>query len=92
MNDYHYRDVYYEEPHVQAEFERLLQRVHEAEQKRSPLEERQRAASRSFESGQLSNADYRSADDAFIAANNAIAGARRAVDDFLKNNRNYKTR
>lgn len=92
MSDRAYRDLYFEEPHVQAEFERLVQRVRDAERQRAPIAERQRAAERADESGQISEPQYKSADDAYIAAGNAIAAAQRAVDDFLHQNRNYKSR
>jgi hypothetical protein len=92
MSDKAYRGIYYDEPHVQAEFERLVQRIRDAERARSPLADRQRAAERDAESGAISNAQFKSADAAYIAANNAIAAAQRAVDDFLRANKNYRTR
>jgi hypothetical protein len=91
-SDKAYRDIYYDEPHVQAEFERLVQRVRDAEQAREPAGNRQRQAARDAETGAISDAQYRSADDAFIAANNTIAAAQRAVDEFLRANRNYRTK
>jgi hypothetical protein len=91
-SDKAYRGIYYEQPHVQAEFERLLQGIRDAEQARAPLADRQRAAARELESGAINDKQFQSADAAFIAANNAIAAAQRAVDAFLQANKNYKTR
>jgi hypothetical protein len=92
MSDKAYRGIYYDEPHVQAEFDRLVQRIRDAERDRAPLAERQRTAAREAESGAISDKQFQSADAAFIAANNAIAAAQRAVDAFLRANKNYKTR
>jgi hypothetical protein len=91
-SDQAYRGIYYDEPHVQAEFERLVQRVRDAEQAREPVGSRHRQAERGLETGAISDAEYRSADDAYIAAGNAIAAAQREVDKFLQANRNYRTR
>ena len=92
MNDRAYRDIYYDQPHVQAEFERLVQRIRDAERARAPHRERHQQAEREIESGSMSDAEYRSVEDASIAANNAIAAAQRAVDEFLHVHRNYRTR
>jgi hypothetical protein len=92
MSDRAYRDLYYEDPHVQAEFERLVQRIRDAERAREPIGARHRQAERAQETGAISDAEYRSADDAYIAANNAIAAAQRAVDEFLHTHRNYRVR
>jgi hypothetical protein len=92
MSDKAYRGIYYDEPHVQAQFERLVQRIRDAERARAPLAERQRTAERDLDRGAISDKQFRSADDAYIAANNAIAAAQRAADDFLRANKNYRTR
>jgi hypothetical protein len=92
MSDRAYRDLYYDQPEVQAEFERLVQRIRDAERARAPLGDRHRQAEREVESGAMSDKDYRSIEDASIAANNAIAAAQRAVDEFLHVHRNYRTR
>ena len=92
MSDKAYRGIYYDEPHVQAEFERLVQGIRDAESARSPYADRQRSAERDAESGKISDAEYKSADAAYIAANNKIAAAQRAVDEFLRANKNYRTR
>ena len=91
ISDKAYRGIYYDQPHVQAEFDRLVQRIRDAERDRAPIAERQRAAAREAESGAISDKQFQSADAAFIAANNAIAAAQRAVDAFLQANKNYKT-
>ena len=87
-----YRGIYYDEPHVQAEFDRLVQRVRDAEQTRAPVSGRHRQAESEVEAGTLSDKQFRSVDDEYIAAGNRIAAAQRAVDDFLNLHRNYKTR
>ena len=92
MSDRAYRDIYYDQPHVQAEFEQLFQRIRDAERARAPIGERHRQAEREVDSGSMSDAEYRSVEDASIAANNAIAAAQRAVDEFLHVHRNYRTR
>jgi hypothetical protein len=91
-SDQAYRGIYYDEPHIQAEFERLVQRIRDAERAREPVGNRHRQAERNLETGAISDVEYRSADDAYIAAGNAIAAAQRAVDKFLQTNRNYRTR
>ena len=90
MSDSMYRGIRYDDPHVQAEFERLVQRIGAAEQARAPVAEQHRKAERAVEEGAASDAQFQAVDDAYIAANNAIAAAQRAVDEFLRNNRNYR--
>jgi len=91
MSDHAYRGLHYDDPHVQAEFDRLVQRIGDAERARAPIAERHRKAERDMDSGAISGARFRSIDDEYIAANNAIAAAQRAVDDFLHIHRNYRT-
>ena len=90
MSDHAYRGLHYDDPHVQAEFDRLVQRIGDAERARAPIAERHRKAERDMDSGAISGARFRSIDDEYIAANNAIAAAQRAVDDFLRIHRNYR--
>ena len=92
MSDHAYRGISYAEPHVQRAFEQLIQRINDAEQARAPIAERHRRAERSVEEGSISDAQFRPIDAEYIAANNAIAAAQRAVDDFLAANPNYRTR
>jgi len=92
MSDRAYRGIYYDDPYVQAEFQRLVQGIIAAEQARAPIAERHRKAERDEESGAMSDRQFRSVDDEYIAANNAIAAAQRAADDFLRRNPNYKSR
>jgi hypothetical protein len=92
MSDRAYRDLYFDEPHVQAQFERLVQAIRDAEQARAPIGQRQQHAERGAETGAVSDAEYRSAEDEYIAASNKIASAQRAVDKFLQDNRNYRVR
>ncbi|HEX9372688.1 MAG TPA: hypothetical protein VF897_16875 [Roseiflexaceae bacterium] len=91
MSDRAYRGIHYDDARVQAEFERLVQRIREAEQARAPIAERHRQAERDMEDGRLSDAQFRSVDDAYIAANNAIAAAQHVVDAFLHQHRDYRT-
>jgi hypothetical protein len=90
MSDRAYQGIRYDDPQVQATFERLVQRIRDAEQARAPIAERHRKAERDLEVGALADAQFRALDDEYIAANNAIAAAQRAVDDFLHQNRNYR--
>jgi hypothetical protein len=92
MSDRAYRGIYYDEPHVQAEFERLLELVRAAERARAPIGERHRQAEQGNDAGTISDSEYNSADAAYVAAGNKIAAAQRAVDKFLQENRNYRTR
>lgn len=92
MTSAEYRGIYFEEPHLQAEFERLLQAVTEAERQREPLAERHRKAERQLDDQDISFGQFREVDDQYIAANNKIAAAKRTVNNFLNVNRNYKTR
>lgn len=87
-----YRDLYFENPTIQAEFERLVQLVRDAELARQPMGSRQRSVEDADASGKLSEKEYRNAEDEYIAAGNKIAAAQRAVNAFLQQNRNYKTR
>jgi hypothetical protein len=91
MSDRAYRGIHYDDPRVQAEFERLVQQIRDAEQARAPIAERHRKAERDAESGAISDTHFRSVDHEYIGANNAIAAAQRAADDFLRRNHNYRT-
>ena len=62
------------------------------EQARTSIAERHRKAERDVEEGRMSDAQFRPVDAEYIAANNAIAAAQRAADDFLAANPNYQTR
>ncbi len=53
MSDKVYRGIHYDEPHVQAEFERLVQRIRDAERDRAPSADRQRTAAREAEAGAI---------------------------------------
>ena len=92
MYDRAYRDFYYEEPHVQAEYERLVQQLRNAEAARTPVGQQHEQAERAEEAGAISEKSYRSSEQAYVAASNAIAEAKRAVETFLNRNGNYKIR
>jgi hypothetical protein len=90
MNTEEFKGISFEDPRRQAEFERLLGAVATAEGERAPIAERHRQAERDLDTGGISDADFRAIDDRYIAANNKIAEAKRAVDAFLVANRDYK--
>jgi|HigsolmetaAR201D_1030396.scaffolds.fasta_scaffold05072_5 hypothetical protein len=92
MGSRDYEGIYYDEPVVQAQFEQLLQKVRDAEKAREPLSKRQNKAENDVERGTLSEKEYRSLEDAYIAASNRIAAAQREVEAFLRLHRNYRVR
>jgi hypothetical protein len=92
MHDKVYEGIVYDDPKLQAEFESLVQRIRDAEQARQPIAGRHREAEYAEESGAIPESAYREVDDAYIAANNAIAAAQRAVDDFLRTHHDYRAR
>ncbi|WP_026370237.1 hypothetical protein [Kallotenue papyrolyticum] len=85
-----YRGIRYDDPRLQAEFERLLAEVERLEQARRPIEEEHRRAELAREEGDLSEREFRTVDDRYIAMNNQIAAAKRRVDQFLQTNKNYR--
>lgn len=89
MSNQSYQSIRFDEPAVQRQFEQLVQGVRAAEQARAPIAERHRTAERANEDGSMSNADFLVIDREYIAANNAIAAAKRAVETFLNTHRNY---
>ncbi len=80
----------FDDPRLQATFEHLLQAVAAAEREREPVAERQRQAEHDLDRAVISDEQFRTVDDAYIAANNRIAAAKRAVDAFLAQNRQYR--
>jgi hypothetical protein len=91
MSDRAYRGIRYDNPAVQAEFEQLVERIRAADRAREPIAERHRQAERALDDATLSEAQFQAIDDEYIAANNTIAAAQRAVDDFLNRHGNYRT-
>jgi hypothetical protein len=87
-----FRGIYFEDARRQAELEQLIVAVTAAEQGREPIGKRHRQAERDLEDGAISDSQFRAIDDQYIAANNSIAAAKRAVDAYLAQNRDYKTR
>lgn len=92
MGSRDYEGIYYDEPVVQAQFDKLLQLVRDAEKAREPLGNRQNKAENDVDRGKLTEKEYRSLEDAYIAAGNRIAAAQRDVDAFLQLHRNYRVR
>ena len=84
--------ISFDDPRLQAEFEQLLQAVAAAEREREPVAQRHRQAERDLDKGAISDQQFRAIDDQYIAASNTIAAAKRAVDAFLTQNRNYKVK
>lgn len=90
MSDRAYQGIHFDDPSVQAEFERLVQRVVDAEHAREPVAARHRQAERDVDDGRLSDGQFQPIDRSYIAANNAIAAAQHAVDAFLQQHRDYR--
>lgn len=90
MNTEEFKGISFQDPRRQAEFERLVAAVAAAENERSPLDERHRRAEDDLDAGDITDAEFRRIDDQYIAANNKIAEAKRTVDAFLVDNRDYK--
>ena len=84
--------ITFRDPGTQAVFERLVAAVVAAERARAPLAQRHAAAERDLDAGRISEAQFRALDDQYIAANNQIAAAKRAVDHFLAQHRDYTSR
>ena len=84
--------IAFRDPSTQAAFDRFVAAVVAAEQARVPLAQRHAAAERDLDAGQISAAQFRALDDQYIAANNQIAAAKRAVDRFLTVHRDYTSR
>ncbi len=84
--------IAFRDPSTQAAFDRLVAAVVAAEQARAPLAQRHAAAERDLDAGRISEAQFRALDDQYIAANNQIAAAKRAVDRFLTEHRDYTSR
>ena len=87
-----YAGFSYDDPRVQAEFQRLLDEVDAAEQARAPIQQQHRQAENSRDAGSMSDAQFGAVDRQFIAANNKIAAAKRKVDHFLSQNKDYRVR
>ncbi len=85
-----YQGIRYDDPRLQAEFERLLAQVEAAERARAPLRERFNQAEHEREMGNLSRDEFETIEDQYIGANNKIAAAQRAVDRFLGTYKNYR--
>jgi hypothetical protein len=85
-----FRGISFDDPRRLAEFDRLVGAVTAAEQEREPIGKRHRQAERDLDDGNISDSQFRTIDDQYIAANNKIAAAKRAVDAFLTQNNDYK--
>ena len=83
--------IAFRDPRTQAAFDRVVVAMVAAEQARAPLAQRHAAAERDLDAGRISEAQFRALDDQYIATNNQIAAAKRAVDRFLTEHRDYTT-
>ena len=86
-----YEGIRYDDPHLQAEFQRLVEEVATAERARAPIQQRHRQAEQEREAGDMSDSQFRAVDDQFISANNKIAAAKRKVEEFLGRHKHYHT-
>lgn len=86
-----YQGIHYDDPLLQAEFERLVGEVAAAENARAPIQRQHRQAEEGRDAGDVSDSQFRSVDQQFISANNRIAAAKKKVDEFLGRNKNYHT-
>lgn len=85
-----YEGIRYDDPGLQAEFQRLIEEIAAAERARAPIQERERQAEADRDAGAISDAQFRAIDSQFISANNKIAAAKRKVDEFLGRYKNYR--
>ncbi len=85
-----YQGIRYDDPGLQAEFERLLSEVEAAERARMPYKQQFEEAERARDDGAISRSQFESAEDKYIGTNNNIARAKRAVDRFLGQYKNYR--
>ncbi len=87
-----FRGIFFEDARRQAELEGLIEAVAAAERERDPIGARHRKAERDLDDGTISDGEFRLIDDGYLAANNKIAAAKRALDAFLAQNRDFQTR
>jgi outer membrane protein TolC len=85
-----YQGIRYDDPKLQAEFERLLAQVSAAERARAPFAQQLQQAEQQREDGAISRGQFEAAEDKYISANNDIARAKRAVDQFLGQYKFYR--
>jgi outer membrane protein TolC len=85
-----YERIRYDDPGLQAEFQRLVEAVAAAERARAPIQDQHRKAESDMDTGVVSESDFRSIDRQFIQANNTIAAAKKKVDEFLGRYKNYR--
>ncbi len=85
-----YDGIRYDDPRLQAEFQRLVEAVAASERARRPIQQRHQEVERAREDGAISDTEFRAVDDQYIAANNKIAAAMRKVDEFLGRNKDYR--
>ena len=85
-----YEGIRFDDPTLQAEFQRLIEEVAAAERARAPIQQQHRQAEEGRDSGNMSDSQFRSVDQQYISANNKIAAAMKKVDEFLGRNKNYR--
>lgn len=85
-----YRGIRYDDPSLQTEFERLVGEVSNAERARAPFKEQFEEAEQAHHDGRTSRTQFEAAENKYMSANNTIARAKRAVDQFLGQYKNYR--
>jgi hypothetical protein len=84
-----YQGIRYDDPQLQAEFERLIAQVTAADRARAPFAQQMQEAERARDTGKIDRDQFETTEDKYISANNTIARAKRAVDQFLGEYKNY---
>ena len=85
-----YERIRYDDPSLQAEFQRLIEEVAATERARAPLQEQHRKAEADMDTGVVSEPEFRAIDSQYIKANNRIAAAKKKVEEFLGRYKNYR--
>ena len=85
-----YENIRYDDPSLQAEFQRLVEDIAAAERARAPIQQRHREAEAAQDVGKVSDSEFRSIDSQYISANNRIAAAKKKADEFLGRFKNYR--
>lgn len=85
-----YERIRYDDPSLQAEFQRLVEEIATVERARAPIQQRHRQAEEGREAGDLPESQFRAIDDQYIAANNKIAAAKKKADEFLGRFKNFR--
>ena len=85
-----YERIRYNDPTLQAEFQRLIEEMAAAERAREPIQEQHRKAESDMDTGVVKESEFRAIDSQYIKANNRIAAARKKIEEFLGRYKNYR--